>query len=563
MLLSGGMCIPNPVAWHAHHLPGWMHNFSVASTLIIEILLPLLFFVPLRLIRLFSFYSQLLLQGLIILTGNFNFFNLLTMALCYSLLKDEDFNIRRRKTTGISSTLSNLLSLIIIGTVLAVGGYLFNFRVTPGYTIASSVGFTKTQFNHFLTHAVSYIIYAAVALFAIQVYCSLVCALKAPKLWRNCVELAGVVVVGIIGLTLLFSSFVPFGNLDGQSVEKLPISVRHIHSQLRPYHLTNGYGLFRRMTGVGGRPEVILEGAPSMEGPWTEYHFRFKPGRVNRTPPVVIPHQPRVDWQLWFAALSQPDDHPWFYNLVYRLLQQEPDVLQLLDTSTIPTNPKFVRAHLYTYYYTQPTEHLWRQSGASLNLKGRVYQATVRAVLLYGCETWPVGAAELKLLQVFDNRCLRNVARVGGCRRMRNETVRNRSGNWWHRVRKSDYLPPVSLSSPVLRMKLEESGLIGRRITRKWAVYAQSGIIHFDNVTNNRLANADGRLENRVHHWDTLEHARQKLSSNAEWLAREYEMHMSYQCDRREILESDDYVLDVVCRLTTYACSLVLRHLRP
>ncbi|TGZ71566.1 hypothetical protein CRM22_002569 [Opisthorchis felineus] len=321
-------CIPNPVAWHAHHLPGWMHNFSVASTLIIEILLPLLFFVPLRLVRLFSFYSQLLLQGLIILTGNFNFFNLLTMALCYSLLKDEDFNTRRRKTTGISSRLSNLLSLIIIGVVLVFGGYLFNFRVTPEYTITSSVGFTKAQFNQFLTHAVSYSICAAVALFAIQVYCSLVCALKTQKLWRKCAELAGVVAVGIIGLALLFSSFVPFANLDGQSVEKLPVSVRQIHSQLRPYHLTNAYGLFRRMTGFGGRPEVILEGAPSVEGPWTEYHFRFKPGRVNRTPPVVIPHQPRVDWQLWFAALSQPNDHPWFYNLVYRLLQQEPDETQ-------------------------------------------------------------------------------------------------------------------------------------------------------------------------------------------------------------------------------------------
>ena len=70
--------------------------------------------------------------------------------------------------------------------------------------------------------------------------------------------------------------------------------------------------------------------------------------------------------------------------------------------------------------------HLWRQSGVSLNLKGRVYQATVRAVLLYGCETWPVRAAELRRLQVFDNRCLRTIARVGWCRRIRNEAVRKR-----------------------------------------------------------------------------------------------------------------------------------------
>ncbi|KER26958.1 hypothetical protein T265_05867 [Opisthorchis viverrini] len=70
--------------------------------------------------------------------------------------------------------------------------------------------------------------------------------------------------------------------------------------------------------------------------------------------------------------------------------------------------------------------HLWRQNGLSLNLKGRVYQATVRAVLLYGCETWPIRAADLRRLQVFDNRCLRTIARVGWCQRIRNEAVRKR-----------------------------------------------------------------------------------------------------------------------------------------
>ncbi|KER24004.1 hypothetical protein T265_08248 [Opisthorchis viverrini] len=60
--------------------------------------------------------------------------------------------------------------------------------------------------------------------------------------------------------------------------------------------------------------------------------------------------------------------------------------------------------------------HLWCQSGLSLNLKGP----------LYGCETWPIRAAELRRLLVFDNRCLRTIARVGWCRRIHNEAVRKR-----------------------------------------------------------------------------------------------------------------------------------------
>jgi hypothetical protein len=73
--------------------------------------------------------------------------------------------------------------------------------------------------------------------------------------------------------------------------------------------------------------------------------------------------------------------------------------------------------------------HLWRQNGISLSLKGRIYRATVRAVLLYGCETWSLRAEDLRKLQVFDNRCLRTIAHVGWHQRVRNEVVRRRVFN--------------------------------------------------------------------------------------------------------------------------------------
>ncbi|CAH8647362.1 unnamed protein product [Dicrocoelium dendriticum] len=70
--------------------------------------------------------------------------------------------------------------------------------------------------------------------------------------------------------------------------------------------------------------------------------------------------------------------------------------------------------------------HLWRQKGVSLRLKGRVYKATVRAVLLYGSETWPLRSEDLRRLQVFDHRCLRSIAGVGWHQRVRNDDVRRR-----------------------------------------------------------------------------------------------------------------------------------------
>ncbi|GIY91951.1 lipase maturation factor 2 [Caerostris extrusa] len=98
-------CIPTPLAWYAHHLPKWFLKSGVVATFIIEIPIPFLFFAPVRSLRLFSFYSQILFQILIILTGNFNFFNLLTIVMCLSLV-DDDFllSLVGRPTPASKST---------------------------------------------------------------------------------------------------------------------------------------------------------------------------------------------------------------------------------------------------------------------------------------------------------------------------------------------------------------------------------------------------------------------------------------------------------------------------
>nr|XP_014130589.2 lipase maturation factor 2 [Zonotrichia albicollis] len=82
-------CIPTPGAWLAHQLPVWFQKLSVVATYVIEVAVPVLFFAPLRRLRLFAFYCQVLLQLLIILTGNYNFFNVLTIVLAFSLLDEE------------------------------------------------------------------------------------------------------------------------------------------------------------------------------------------------------------------------------------------------------------------------------------------------------------------------------------------------------------------------------------------------------------------------------------------------------------------------------------------
>ncbi|THD20105.1 Lipase maturation factor [Fasciola hepatica] len=345
-------CIPNPVAWFAHWLPGWLHKLSVASTLLIEIIFPLLFIFSHRTIRIFSFYAQILLQLLIIATGNFNFFNMLTIVLCYSLLRNEDFSTERSGRSR-NRDFTSVLATCLIVTVISASAFFFldvSFALdgTPNFALRLSM----KPFIKFVSFSVLASLYVALGLFIIEFLQSVFTALQARNTWRKCYEFLEVLVIGLVAMTLLFNSAVPYTTLDQTSSSKLPAEVLRLHKELRNYQLTSSYGLFRRITGVGGRPELVLEASSSEDGPWTEYEFQFKPGRLNRTPPIIVPHQPRLDWQMWFAALGRPENHPWLYNLIYRLLQQQKDVLDLLDTSKLPERPKFVRALLYTYQYT-------------------------------------------------------------------------------------------------------------------------------------------------------------------------------------------------------------------
>jgi hypothetical protein len=99
------------------------------------------------------------------------------------------------------------------------------------------------------------------------------------------------------------------------------------------------------------RPEIIIEGSNDGQQ-WTPYAFKYKPGDLARSPVWVEPHQPRLDWQMWFEALGGTPDQ-WFFGFVKRLLEGSPDVLALMDTNPFPHGPpRYIRAMLYNYSFT-------------------------------------------------------------------------------------------------------------------------------------------------------------------------------------------------------------------
>jgi predicted DCC family thiol-disulfide oxidoreductase YuxK len=139
---------------------------------------------------------------------------------------------------------------------------------------------------------------------------------------------------------------------------RMDISAPTLWSQayavVAPFRVLNTYGLFAVMTTT--RPEILIEG--SEDGVyWQGYEFFHKPGSTSRRPPFVAPHQPRLDWQMWFAALGPIQNSPWFYGFIHRLFEGSPAVKALLSVDPFPDRPpRMIRARMYEYRFSSPNE---------------------------------------------------------------------------------------------------------------------------------------------------------------------------------------------------------------
>ena len=276
--------LPTIFAWWADKSPDWFKHFSVAFCLAVEIIIPFFIWAPRRL-RLLACALLIVLQVIIGATGNYNFFNLLTIALCLLLIDDVTWRQQR-------------------GALQKNGG-------------------TRAIVSHFFADKLT--TYAAVV----------VIVLTLP-----------------LNARLIYSAFKPEA--------EWPELLGAVYARAESLRVVNGYGLFRVMT--KDRKEIVIEG--SADGlDWKPYEFKWKPDDVMRVPGWCQPHQPRLDWQMWFAALGSYQQNPWFVQTVIALLHGKPKVAALFETNPFPQiPPRYVRASFYRYRFTNAEEH--RQTGA-------------------------------------------------------------------------------------------------------------------------------------------------------------------------------------------------------
>lgn len=283
--------IPTWTAWWAHQLPEWFQKASIWPMYFIELVLP--FFILLgRFGRLTAALGFIALMFLILLTGNYTYFNWLTIALCLPLVNDrhwphwlrEKLKLKKPRKREHLSRRSLIIQLSC---------------TTPAFLLA--------------------------LLLNLQIVLNDLH--QAP-------------------LPLLKKDFTP-NWLD------------QIRASIASFHIASGYGLFRTMS--TDRPEIIFEG--SRDGlTWHAYDFLWKPDQLDERPRFVAPHQPRVAWQLWFAALErefsyQSRNAGWIEGLLLKILNGDQGFHRLLRHNPFPNQPpKFIRARLFLYEFTSCEE---------------------------------------------------------------------------------------------------------------------------------------------------------------------------------------------------------------
>jgi hypothetical protein len=266
-----------------YQLPAWVHYWATGGSLLIELIVPWLIFLPPRFARtrLTACVLMILLQLGIGATGNYGFFNLLTTVLYLALLDDR-----------------------------TLVQFLPRRAVRPGQPIERP---------------------------------------DEPSIWRIGVN---VVAIGIAVLSVM----TVFLEMDRTRQVRGPFDrgwPGTLLTWVSPFNSVNGYGLFRVMTTA--RPEIVIE--VSDDGTeWKEQEFKWKAGNVMRRPRFVEPHMPRLDWQMWFAALDPFSAQEWLLTLAERITAGERAVTRLLGPSPLGHRPRYVRLAYYRYHFTSAPE---------------------------------------------------------------------------------------------------------------------------------------------------------------------------------------------------------------
>ncbi len=295
--------LPTWIGWYVQHLPHSFHAFATGATLVLELGLVCMLFLP-RPWRLACFFIVTGWQIPVILTANYTFLNYLVLVLGFLLLDD------RFLRQVLPRSWIRFFPELAEGTVVADSG-------SPGPATAP----------------------------------------------RRSLNSAGAFKLALTSVMLLWIFYATTAQMIWIVFPRLPLPTTPV-AALDPFRIANRYGLFAVMT--RGRYEIEFQGSNDGQN-WVTYPFRFKPQDPSKAPGVYAPYQPRFEWNLWFASLGEWRDNRFVIFAQEQLLSGSPDVLALFASNPFPNSPpKEVRTVIWQYWFTtlaekRTTDMWWRR----------------------------------------------------------------------------------------------------------------------------------------------------------------------------------------------------------
>jgi Lipase maturation factor len=299
--------LPTWIGWYVQHLPHSFHAFATGATLVLELGLVFMLFLPRRW-RIVCFFIVTAWQVPVILTANYTFLNYLVLLLGVLLL-DDRFLLRVMPQPWKRFISPEPDAPLPQTTQRPVGMAAADEQITEAPAPAVS-------------------------------------SRRSPHPFRALVlALTSVMLIWIFYATTVQMIWIIF--------PRLPLPTSPV-AALDPFRIANRYGLFAVMT--RGRYEIEFQGSSDGQT-WVAYPFRYKPQDPGKPPGIYAPYQPRFEWNLWFASLGSWRDNLIVPSTEERLLSGAPDVLALFARNPfLNAPPKQVRAVLWKYWFTTLAE---------------------------------------------------------------------------------------------------------------------------------------------------------------------------------------------------------------
>ena len=303
--------LPTWIGYYVQHAPNWFHWLTALATLVMELGIVLMLFLPRR-FRIVCFFIVTAWEIGVILTANYAFLNYIVLALGFLLL-DDKFLVR-----------------------IAPRKWFKKYRIMVAMR-AEDAREAKTGVAQSQKPSSDFAPTPRVLGMTVSGMC-----------------FAWVFYATAMQLIWMWAPNFPMRNYSVQKAVQWPVE------KIEPFRIANQFGLFGVMT--RGRYEIEFQGSNDGGKTWTPYRFRYKPQAVNEAPGIYAPYQPRFDWNLWFASLGNWRQYTFVLGVEERLLEGSPEVLALFQANPFANGPpQEIRCVLWQYWFTTFAEK--RQSG--------------------------------------------------------------------------------------------------------------------------------------------------------------------------------------------------------